>query len=78
MFKNPLPILLTLCYLEIQGPGLLKPKSIKQSSVGAKESFVYELEMTASKPGTRTIVASFDSKEIVDINGSCEIEVKEK
>ncbi|XP_033726364.1 hemocyte protein-glutamine gamma-glutamyltransferase-like [Pecten maximus] len=78
MFQNPLPILLTLCYLEIQGPGLLKPKIFKQSSVGAKQTFMYEVEMTATKPGTRTIVASFDSKEIVDINGSCEIEVKEK
>ncbi|XP_021352800.1 uncharacterized protein LOC110449942 [Mizuhopecten yessoensis] len=77
-FKNPLPILLTICSLEFDGPGLQKPKNIKQSSVEAKKTFTYEMEMTAAKPGIRTLVASFDSKEIVDINGSCEIVVKDK
>ncbi|XP_069102902.1 LOW QUALITY PROTEIN: hemocyte protein-glutamine gamma-glutamyltransferase-like [Argopecten irradians] len=77
-FKNPLPISLTLCSLEIEGPGLLKPKTFKLDSVGAKDTFMHEIDMTASKLGTRTIVASFDSKEIVDVNGSCEMEVKSK
>ncbi|XP_021352746.1 hemocyte protein-glutamine gamma-glutamyltransferase-like isoform X2 [Mizuhopecten yessoensis] len=76
-FNNPLPVTLTQCSLEIEGPGLLKPRTIKQSSVGAQQTFNYDMEMTASKPGTRTIIANFDSKEIVDINGSHEIEVKE-
>ncbi|XP_060082318.1 hemocyte protein-glutamine gamma-glutamyltransferase-like [Ylistrum balloti] len=77
-FQNPLPVVLTLCNLEVEGPGLRKPKNIKQNPVGAKQTFRYEVEMTASKPGTRTIIANFDSMEIVDINGCCEIEVKEE
>ncbi|XP_069106575.1 hemocyte protein-glutamine gamma-glutamyltransferase-like [Argopecten irradians] len=75
-FKNPLPISLTQCSLEIEAPGLLKPKTFKLGSVAAKMSFTHEVVMTASKLGTRTVVANFDSKELVGINGSCEVVVK--
>ncbi|XP_069113007.1 hemocyte protein-glutamine gamma-glutamyltransferase-like [Argopecten irradians] len=75
-FTNPLPMRLTSCSLEVEGPGLQRPRRITQDSVGPKDTFTTEVEMTAMKPGTRTIIASFDSKELVAIDGSCEIEVK--
>ncbi|XP_060077070.1 hemocyte protein-glutamine gamma-glutamyltransferase-like [Ylistrum balloti] len=77
-FDNPLSKNLTDCWLEIEGPGLQNPLTNRQSPVQAKQTYNFVMDFTATKPGTRTIIANFDSKELVDISGSCEIEVKDE
>lgn len=76
-FTNSLPITLTNCTLDIEGGKIQKPRTITLTeSVGASELFKKSFDVTPTKVGTRTVNVVFNSKDLENISGSVEIEVK--
>ncbi|XP_050397106.1 annulin [Patella vulgata] len=67
-FTNPLADTLTNCYLEVEGPHLLKRHKYPQRSVKPKQTFVTKFEMTPSTLGERELVVIFNSDQLLDIN----------
>ncbi|XP_045598315.1 hemocyte protein-glutamine gamma-glutamyltransferase [Procambarus clarkii] len=74
-FTNPLPIALTSCVLVIDGPGLTRPKKIPISDVGAKAEMVYELKVYPLTEANCTLVATFNSTELLNLSGSAPVEI---
>lgn len=69
-FTNPLPTTLRNCSLVVDGPSLLRPKTIPIENVGPKAEMSYEFKIRPKKTGNCTIVATFNSKELLDLTGS--------
>ncbi|XP_077993726.1 protein-glutamine gamma-glutamyltransferase K-like [Glandiceps talaboti] len=74
--KNPLPHALTSCTLDVEGPGLQRPKVIKQRTVPGLGELKTEVELTPRKAGKKVIVISFDSDQLTQVTGSLDIEVE--
>ncbi|XP_033754967.1 annulin-like [Pecten maximus] len=76
-FRNPLPIALTSCTLDVEGGKIQKPRTITLSeSVEASGKFKTSFSVTPSKAGERTVNIVFNSRELENISGSVEIQVK--
>ncbi|XP_066591017.1 hemocyte protein-glutamine gamma-glutamyltransferase-like [Prorops nasuta] len=74
-FKNPLMRTLTECKFNYAGPGLSKNKTIEFRDVEPEEEVHVEHQLIPQKSGNQKIVATFTSKELLDITGSASIEV---
>ncbi|XP_043498995.1 hemocyte protein-glutamine gamma-glutamyltransferase-like [Polistes fuscatus] len=74
-FKNPLQKTLTNCKFNYAGPGLARNKILPFRDVGPLEEVYVEHQLVPQKPGEQKIIATFASKELVDITGSATIEV---
>jgi len=76
-FVNPLDVPLTECRLSVDGAGLMRPRAINlRGDVAPGETFTYSMRFLPRVHGERQIIASFNSKELFDINGNKKIEVK--
>lgn len=76
-FKNPLKKILTNSKFQYAGPGLSKNKTIEFRNVDPEESIYVEHELVPQKSGPQKIVATFTSKQLVDITGSISVDVNE-
>ncbi|RXG71718.1 Hemocyte protein-glutamine gamma-glutamyltransferase, partial [Armadillidium vulgare] len=76
-FKNPLDISLRDCNLVVDGPGLTRPKSIPIKNVGPSELMEYELTIFPKKAGSRSLIATFNSVQLVDLTGSTSVDILE-
>ena len=74
-FKNPLKRTLTNCRFNYAGPGLSKNKTLEYKDVGPEEEVYVEHQLVPQKPGAQKIVATFTSKQLVDITGSISVDV---
>lgn len=74
-FQNPLNVTLTDCYFTIEGPGLQRPKQVKHRDVRAGELVQYSENFTPRRQGERKIVATFTSRQMSEVTGSCNINV---
>ncbi|KAG7205076.1 hypothetical protein KM043_005453 [Ampulex compressa] len=74
-FKNPLKRTLTNCMFNYAGPGLAKNKSLPFREVAPEEEVYVEHQLVPQKSGEQKIIATFTSKELVDITGSASVEV---
>ncbi|KAK0181356.1 hypothetical protein PV327_003648 [Microctonus hyperodae] len=77
-FKNPLKITLTNCVFNYAGPGLSKNKMLKFRDVAPLESVRVEHELVPQRSGAQKIIATFTSKELVDVTGSAAVDVLEE
>ncbi|XP_043468472.1 hemocyte protein-glutamine gamma-glutamyltransferase-like [Leptopilina heterotoma] len=76
-FKNPLKKVLTNSKFQYAGPGLSKNKTIEYRDVAPEENIYVEHELVPQKSGPQKIVATFTSKQLVDITGSISVDVEE-
>ncbi|EGI63125.1 Hemocyte protein-glutamine gamma-glutamyltransferase [Acromyrmex echinatior] len=76
-FKNPLKKTLTNCQFNYAGPGLSRNKTLTFRDVGPEENVYVEHQLVPQKPGEQKIIATFTSKELVDITGCATVDVLE-
>lgn len=70
-FTNPLDMPLTDCNLSIDGAGLMRPRAINiKNDVAPKAKFTHTIKFLPRVHGQRKIIATFNSKELFDVNGS--------
>jgi transglutaminase 1 len=74
-FKNPLKRTLTNCQFNYAGPGLSRNKTLAFRDVGPEEDVYVEHQLVPQKPGEQKIIATFTSKELVDITGCATVDV---
>ncbi|XP_018323650.1 hemocyte protein-glutamine gamma-glutamyltransferase-like [Agrilus planipennis] len=74
-FVNPLKKTLTNCQFNISGPSIIRSQVMMHPDVkpGAKVKVTTEIMLTSV--GDKKLVATFSSKELLDITGSAKIEV---
>ncbi|RLU19411.1 hypothetical protein DMN91_007968 [Ooceraea biroi] len=76
-FKNPLKRTLTKCEFNYAGPGLSRNKTLVFRDVEPEEDVYVEHQLVPQKPGEQKIIATFTSKELVDITGCATVDVLE-
>lgn len=74
-FKNPLKRPLTDCKFNYAGPGLSKNKTLAFRDVEPEEDIYVEHQLVPQKGGSQKVIATFTSKQLVDITGSAAIDV---
>lgn len=73
---NPLQKYLTDARLSIESPGVTNgPLLVRLRDIGPKETFVHVEQLVSRKPGPRSVVVIFYSRELNDVVGSRQIEV---
>ncbi|XP_030844292.1 annulin isoform X1 [Strongylocentrotus purpuratus] len=75
-FENPLDRPLTNCEFHVEAPKLVKPFTVKQEDIPAKEKIRREITFTSRSSGRKTVVVELDSKLLKDIDGRVVVEVK--
>ncbi|XP_012266223.1 hemocyte protein-glutamine gamma-glutamyltransferase-like [Athalia rosae] len=74
-FTNPLNRILTQCKFNYAGPGLTRNKTLPFRDVGPNELVRVEHQFEPQKAGKQQIIATFTSKQLVDVTGSATVEV---
>lgn len=74
-FKNPLQKTLTDCKFNYAGPGLTKNKTLSFRDVEPEEDVYVEHQLVPQRAGSQKIIATFTSKELVDVTGSTNVDV---
>lgn len=74
-FTNPLKRMLTDCKFNYAGPGLSKNKTLMFRDVEPEEEVYVEHQLVPQKSGPQKIIATFTSKQLLDITGSASIDV---
>jgi len=76
-FKNPLDVPLTGLELSVDGAGLMRPRNIAiDGEIKPNGQFSHTITFLPRIHGDRKIIASFNSKELFDINGTKNFKVK--
>lgn len=68
---------LTNCQFNYAGPGLSRNKTLTFRDVGPEEDVYVEHQLVPQKSGEQKIIATFTSKELVDITGCATVAVLE-
>jgi len=76
-FMNPLSVSLTDCEFTFEGPGLVRPQTIKYRDVKMGEIVSHVQKFTPKQSGDRKIVVTFSSNELVDVVGSKPVPVRD-
>jgi len=76
-FMNPLSVSLTDCEFTFEGPGLVRPQTIKYRDVKMGEIVSHVQKFTPKLSGDRKIVVTFSSNELVDVVGSKQVSVRD-
>ncbi|XP_064598834.1 uncharacterized protein LOC135465525 [Liolophura sinensis] len=77
-FTNTLPVALTGCVLNVEGPGLQKPLSLPQANIPANQTMSTTVRLVPAKAGFRQIIVSFDSRQISMVDGLKNIFVRKR
>ncbi|XP_054164848.1 hemocyte protein-glutamine gamma-glutamyltransferase-like [Oppia nitens] len=72
---NPINRVLTDCAFTIEGPGITRPMQIKFRDIQPGESIAHSLRFVPQRPGPRTIVVVFHSRQLIDVVGSKPVNV---
>jgi transglutaminase 1 len=76
-FLNPLSVNLTECEFTFEGPGLVRPQTIKYRDVKMGEMVSHVQKFTPRQSGERKLVATFSSRELIDVLGSRPVHVRD-
>ena len=74
-FKNPLKLVLTNCKFNYAGPRLSRNKTLEYRDIEPEEDVYVEHQLVPQQAGQQKIVATFTSKQLVDITGSISVDV---
>lgn len=77
-FTNPLDRTLTDCKFNISGTALIRNQVIGYKDVPPKAAIKANVSLIPKSAGDHTIVATFTSKQLLDVTGSTQIEVFEE
>ena len=78
-FTNPLAVPLTRCSVSLECAGTIWPVKEKVSDVPPKSGFYQTVILNprySAKPGAKTLVGVFSSEEMIDVNGSTKMDVR--
>merc|ERR1712137_963968 len=76
-FMNPLSVNLTDCEFTFEGPGLVRPQTVKYRDVKMGEMVSHVQKFTPRHNGERKMVVTFNSRELIDVVGSKQILVRD-
>jgi len=76
-FLNPLSVSLTDCEFTFEGPGLVRPQTIKYRDVKGGEMVSQVQKFIPRQSGDRKIVVTFNSRELVDVVGCKPVSVRD-
>jgi len=76
-FLNPLSVSLTDCEFTFEGPGLVRPQTVKYRDVKMGEMVSHVQKFTPRHNGERKMVVTFNSRELIDVVGSKQILVRD-
>ncbi|EFA00611.1 hemocyte protein-glutamine gamma-glutamyltransferase [Tribolium castaneum] len=76
-FVNPLKKILTNCRFNLSGPTLIRNQVIRYSDVKPGGLVKINADITPKIAGEQILVATFSSKQLIDIRGSAKVEVLE-
>ncbi|EFX87396.1 hypothetical protein DAPPUDRAFT_44050 [Daphnia pulex] len=76
-FMNPVSVTLTECEFTFEGPGLVRPQTVKYRDVKPGEMISFAQKFIPRFNGERKLVATFNSRELGDIVGSRPIHVRD-
>merc|ERR1712063_99981 len=76
-FLNPLSVSLTDCEFTFEGPGLVRPQTVKYRDVKMGEMVSHVQKFIPRSSGDRKIVVTFNSRELVDVIGSKPVPVRD-
>jgi len=76
-FLNPLSVNLTECEFTFEGPGLVRPQTIKYRDVKMGEMVSHVQKFIPRQSGERKLVATFSSRELIDVIGSRPVLVRD-
>jgi transglutaminase 1 len=76
-FLNPLSVNLTECEFTFEGQGLVRPQTIKYRDVKMGEMVSHVQKFTPRQSGERKLVATFNSRELIDVIGSRPVHVRD-
>lgn len=68
---------LTSCSYRVEGPGLHRTKTVQFRDVGPNETVHFMEAFRAKRSGKKKIVATFSSNQIVGIEGSTRVDVRD-
>ena len=74
---NPLSVTLSECEFMFEGAGLVRPQTIKFRDVKVGEMVSHTHKFIPRQSGDRKLVATFNSRELVDVVGSRPIHIRE-
>jgi len=78
VFQNPLDEALSDCFLTIEAGGAVRPRTIRLNrDVRPGEPFSYTMNFIPRRGGERRLVASFTSRQLQDITGQTNFDVRE-
>lgn len=73
---NPLSIPLTGGSICMEGPGMVKPSSVKiKKSIGPNEEIRETIQVKPRRAGRREIIASFQCKQLCNVTGVVEVDI---
>lgn len=75
-FDNPFSVPLTGCSLTLDIPGLQQSQVISVPDVAAKGKFVHKSRIIPMRPGEKSLLVVFNSRELTDIRGNKVVVVK--
>ncbi|EFX71341.1 hypothetical protein DAPPUDRAFT_111732 [Daphnia pulex] len=76
-FMNPVSVTLTECEFTFEGPGLVRPQTVKYRNVKPGEMISFAQKFIPRFNGERKLIATFNSRELGDIVGSRPIHVRD-
>lgn len=74
-FMNPLDVPLTQCRITLDGSGAFDEVKHQLGDIPAKGRCLHTLVVRPKKLGSGALVATFASEEMIDVYGSCKLEV---
>ncbi|CAG2109412.1 unnamed protein product, partial [Medioppia subpectinata] len=72
---NPINRVLQECAFTVEGPGITRPMQIKFRDIQPGESIQHSLRFVPQRPGPRTIVVVFHSRQLIDVVGTKQVQV---
>nr|AAL78166.1 transglutaminase [Penaeus monodon] len=74
-FDNPIPLLLKECCLKLDGPGLMRPKTVPLENIAPKGKMNFEMNLYPKKAVEGTLIVQFNSRELCNLTGAKKISV---
>lgn len=73
---NPIKRILEDCSFTVEGPGLVRAMRINFRNIMPGETVTNSLRLVPDRPGTRSIVVVFHSRQLIDVVGSKQVFVR--
>ncbi|XP_063601850.1 hemocyte protein-glutamine gamma-glutamyltransferase-like [Penaeus indicus] len=74
-FDNPIPLLLKECNLKLDGPGLMRPRTVPLENIPSKGKMKFEMNLYPKKALECTLIVQFNSRELCNLTGAKKINV---